>query len=307
MPSRAVSAVLLAALLLVVPRGPHAAGADFAFAVVGDAPYGRAEALQFEAMLAGLAVEPLAFVVHVGDFKSGSSPCDDALFDERRAMLDASPYPLIYTPGDNEWTDCHRGGAHDPNERLARLRQLFFSQPESLGRRRMPVTRQSEVMQGGLPENLLWHHEGVTFATLHVVGSHNGLLPPVDRDFAAREAANLAWLGHALEQARAREARGLVLVMQADPQFQAPAGSPGRRGFEAVLGRLEQVLRDWKRPLLLIHGDGHRYRVDRPWPDLLRLETFGSPIVHWVRVRIDATQPGLFRLEPGPAAWRESP
>ena len=63
--------------------------------------------------------------------------------------------PLIYTPGDNEWTDCRPISKYDPNERLDRLRQLFFAAPRSLGQRSRALTRQSDLVNYGLPENLL--------------------------------------------------------------------------------------------------------------------------------------------------------
>lgn len=37
-----------------------------------------------------------------------------------------------------------------------------------------------------------------------------------------RDAANVAWLGESFAQARARNARGLVLVFQGDPGFDLP-------------------------------------------------------------------------------------
>ena len=39
--------------------------------------------------------------------------------------------PLVYTPGDNEWTDCHRAnnGAYDPLERLGVVRDGVLPRP----------------------------------------------------------------------------------------------------------------------------------------------------------------------------------
>ena len=44
------------------------------------------------------------------------------------------PVPVLYTPGDNEWTDCHRrrAGGFDPRERLTRLRQMFYDESSVL-------------------------------------------------------------------------------------------------------------------------------------------------------------------------------
>ena len=99
----------------------------------------------------------------------------------RLSQFNASIHPLIYTPGDNEWTDCHdaqgtKGG--NPLERLARLRSLFFADEQSLGRRKVTLTRQSrssDPVFAKYRENVRWDHGGVTFVTIHVVGSNNGL------------------------------------------------------------------------------------------------------------------------------------
>ena len=54
--------------------------------------------------------------------------------------------PLVYTPGDNEWTDCHRtsNGGYTPTERLDVIRTTFFPQPGlTLGKQRRPVDAQA--------------------------------------------------------------------------------------------------------------------------------------------------------------------
>ena len=58
--------------------------------------------------------------MHVGDFKAQSVPCSDAEFEKIRDLFKSYPTPVVYTPGDNEWTDCHGVGA-DPVERLTKL------------------------------------------------------------------------------------------------------------------------------------------------------------------------------------------
>src|SRR5260221_10690036 len=104
-------------------------GETFVSAVMGDTPYNDREEAHLVKMLERMDGEPLAFIVHVGDIKAGgNSPCTDALFEKRRAELDPSKHAIVYTPGDNQWTDCRRksNGAMDPLERLAKLRQVFF-------------------------------------------------------------------------------------------------------------------------------------------------------------------------------------
>src|SRR5258708_4115068 len=103
------AAALLAALLLASCAVRAPSPERFAFAVMGDTPYNEREEARFPRMMERIDAEPVAFVVHVGDFKAGgNSPCTDALFEKRKAQFDASRHPFIYTPGDNEWTACRR-------------------------------------------------------------------------------------------------------------------------------------------------------------------------------------------------------
>lgn len=309
------AAALLAALLAasacsVKPPHPDA----FAFGVMGDAPYDEREEAEFVAMIGAMGREPLAFVVHVGDIKAGGdSRCTDELYARRKAELEASAHPLVLTPGDNDWTDCRRksNGAMDPLERLAKLREVFFADGFPLGQSRMPLETQGGCAERdrsgcrcpGLPENRMWTHRGVVFATIHVVGSNDnlGFDAANDAEARCRQAANRRWLERALALAAIEGQRGLVVFAQANP-WEPSKG----RVYDAILEQLAEGAARLSRPALFVHGDTHTYRVDRPFRDdrgrrvanLTRLETFGSPIVAWVRVTVDPDDPELFRFEP---------
>lgn len=307
-------AALLAALGLAgcASRPPHPEA--FAFAVIGDAPYNAREELEFDAMLARIGAEPLAFVVHVGDFKAGGgSPCTDELYAERKARLDASRHALVLTPGDNDWTDCRRdsNAKMDPLERLAALRRVFYADGWSLGRARMPLARQEGCVERealaclcpGLPENRLWTKNGVVFATIHVVGSNDnrGFDAASDAEQRCRAAANRAWIESAVRLAEGAGRRGLVLATQANPWVRSRDGV-----YDGLLAQVSAGARRLARPVLFIHGDTHTFRVDRPFRDgagvpvdnASRLESFGSPVVGWSRVSVDPGDAKLFRIEP---------
>src|SRR5205814_4320465 len=114
-------------------------------------------------------------VVHLGDIKSGWAPCTDAYFASIRAWFDTFADPLVYTPGDNEWTDCHRpnNGGYNPLERLAKIRSVFFDERgETLGDR-VPIKAQA----GATIENVRWSQGGAEFGVIDVPGSNNSLLP----------------------------------------------------------------------------------------------------------------------------------
>lgn len=278
----------------------------FSFAAMGDTPYSDAEETHFLEMMKRVDAAPVEFVIHVGDIKNGASPCTDTLFAARKAQFDASAHPFIYAPGDNEWTDCRRpkAGRGDPLERLAKLREVFFSQPQSLGRTRIATDMQGD-RQGtctAYPENRAWTRGGVRFVTLNIPGSDNnvGFDAASDAEAVCRDAANSRWLERAVTAAESPGMRGLVVAIQADPwDTKKPV-------FKDFLGQLQAAALRMRKPVLFVHGDSHIYRFDTPFKgangepilNLQRLEVYGSPAVGWVSVNVDPAGPELFRVEP---------
>jgi len=310
----ALALALCATQCAVFAPGPAA----FAFGVVGDAPYTPAEEGPFRRTIEHMNAERLAFVTHVGDILGGQK-CTDAIYAERREMFDRSRHPFIYTPGDNEWTDCRDRG-DDPIERLARLRELFFAGPESLGQERI-VTEYQE----GYPENRLWSVNGVRFATLNYPGHDNNVGHGARNDEEARKrsAANARWLGRLFDEGAREDTVAVVVITQANPWF-AP-----NHEFDAFIAQLGDGGERLRKPVLFVHGDTHIYRVDSPFRDaagmpllgITRRETFGSPCVGWVRVDVDPGRPQPFSFTPhltavpprsgraraaAPRAWRRA-
>jgi len=150
-------------------------------AVIGDAPYGAAQVVDLPNLVADINADPqVERVVHVGDIKNGSSRCDTSYFELIAEQFESFADPLVYTPGDNEWTDCHRSnnGKYDPLERLTVLRDIFFAEPgRTLGGRAEALFTQADSDEfGELVENVAWQEARVVFATLHVVGVDRPLL-----------------------------------------------------------------------------------------------------------------------------------
>ncbi|MDP8992707.1 MAG: hypothetical protein M3N31_06625 [Actinomycetota bacterium] len=302
-----VTAVVVAAAL--VSRGPGGTEKEaddgqerFQFALIGDARYRPEEDAKFARVMDAINAEDMAFTVHIGDIKRGAAPCGDDVYLTTRRLFSEFSSPLIYTPGDNEWTDC---GDRDPKERLAFLRRVFFPDDQSHGRRRLGVERHSAEY----PENVRWRYGKVTFATLHVVGSNNNLPDPSTpgrprgdpAEFSARNRANLEWLSQAFRKARADRSVAVVLAMQADPAFERPPQN--RFGYQNLLAALERETVAFAKPVVLLHGDTHVSRVDKPMTDsrtgrtvenFTRVESFGSPDIHWVRGSVDTGNPEVF-------------
>jgi hypothetical protein len=140
----------------------------------------------------------------------------------------------------------------------------------------------------------------VLFAAVHVVGSGNNYSSAQDSEFVARSAANLAWLAQTFEQAESAHIDALVVAIHGNPLLEFAPGSPRRAGFDDFVQRLEEGATALGKPVLLVHGDTHRFRWDRPHPAFRRLESFGSPGVGWVHVTVHPDAPERFSVEPNP-------
>jgi hypothetical protein len=296
------------------------ASARFEFAVIGDQQYNAESEAQFPRLMQDIDRAEVDFVLHLGDFKAGiTGLCDDKLFQSRKQQFDASRHPFIYTPGDNEWTDCHnpKAGGFDPLERLTKLRAIFFAGSRSLGQRKLDVEQQARF-----PENLRWRRGGVLFITLHMVGDNNNLDNAAE--YRERNAANLAWMREAFGLASRESVPAIAIFTQANPRFErayppgrlrgtgtaAPPGKPS--GFTDFVAALEKEVVAYDRPVLFVHGDTHYFRIDKPLfrtgaegpgergrqiENFTRVEIFGFPEAHWLRVAVDPGDASVFSFK----------
>lgn len=316
--------VLAALLAMLVVTSNVAAqngrpGQVFDFALTGDQLYGAEGIANYPALAASIDAANVEFMVFGGDFKNGSTLCDDATFDDRLRRFMASAHPLVFLPGDNEWTDCHRAnnGSYDPLERLDRLRRMFYPVGRSLGRQTMALTNQSSVPgYEKFVENVRWTYGDVMFVGLNIQGSNNNLgrTAEMDLEYAERNAANLAWLHAGFDLARANGNIAIMLLFQANPMFPLnqddidrtlglrDTGPSGFADFHRALE--EETLSFGGRPVVLAHGDTHYFRIDQPMlnsangrrvENFTRVEWYGSAdFWGWVRVRVDPSDPNVF-------------
>jgi hypothetical protein len=278
------------------------------FMAIGDIPYHLPEDFgRFENLIAEINAQQPAFTIHVGDIKSGSTECSDDYFIKIRDYFNQFDNPLIYTPGDNEWTDCHRPacGEYDPEDRLDKLRELFFSQPQSLGRNPLPLMTQNSV-EGWekFVENAQWEMEDISFGTFHVVGSNNNLKLDslaLNDEFYEREMANLFWLNKLFDQATEKQHRGVVIMLHAGMNYRSQEDSNGHLSFVNLLR--ERVM-GFEKPVLLLYGDFHKFVIDKPLLDESRkvltnftaAQVFGDRDMHALRIRVNPDNPNLFEI-----------
>jgi hypothetical protein len=299
----------------------------------GDMPYGAVAKTQYPAVLADLNAHDLAFSVFDGDLKAGGDGmCTNDLYTRSLAYFNSLRAPLIFTPGDNDWTDCWGRygpgtGGFDPEERLAYERQLYFSTPRSLGQRTIRLQRQSDEPgpYAAYSENARWRKGPVVFVTLNVQGSNDNYAhldvpedvgaPPYTRSAAeiarqdaehfARLAANEQWLTESFDYAKSVHALGVMVIWQADPNFnneQHIAQADEYDGFPEIVGALRTATMAFPGQVALIHGDSHYFKVDQPLTtdsgtvlaNFTRVETWGAANLHWISAEIDPSAPTLF-------------
>ncbi|EON12185.1 MULTISPECIES: hypothetical protein [Pandoraea] len=299
----------------------------FDFAVLGNTPFGNAEVPVVRSVLTNIGDTQAAFVVHAGNIKDVTESCRDELITQRLSLLASSPKPLLYVPGANDWADCQRAseGSYNPVERLDFLRDHAFNDdallgPGPVGYAQFDITRQSDMARfRQYHENVRWFYRGVVFVGLNLPGNNNNYRSAGGRngEYEDRVIATRVWLQHAAVYAQQKDAIGMVIVAQADPEFE-PAHSgglggifserSGRHGIDGYKDFRAQLLRlanRFKAPILLIDS-GKTMRHTQPLRDthgapvksFTQLSSYGSPAAdRWVRVRVDPRTPQLFRFE----------
>lgn len=268
------------------------------FASIGDMPYTDEDQKLLQvpngALLQALKQTNPAVLIHVGDFKKSSEPCTDDLLTSRyQQIAQLFPHRLVYTPGDNDWTDCDRLLVYDEVERLEKIKSLFFSQEGMTLTQDIPgLSHQKELF-----ENSRWNLQGVAFATFHIPGTNGGrdeiLRGDTKQTLAlaeARDAANLLGLEQFFKESPS--ALALVIAFQADIYQSQPKNHRGPctlnnpsecDGYFLFRERLQALAKTTSQPILVIHGDTSPYCFDQPFspaPNLWRLNGPGDYLSH---------------------------
>ena len=312
----AVAAVVASVLALPVvlpaqavpPAAPAPAAAQqqkpYTFAVIGDIPYGAQQVADFPKVVRQINADPdVRLVSHLGDIKNGSTECSDDYFQRIRADFDLFRDPLVYTPGDNEWTDCHRpnNGAYNPLERLSAVREVFFPRPgRTLGRNSVAVRSEARF---GFPENVRFRRADVSFGAVHIVGSNNGLAPWTGSTAATpeqtaevlgRTASAVKVIHETFRSARSHSDRAVVLMTQADmfdPTVDAPTYA-NYYAFQPIVQAIAAESRTFRGPVYLLNGDSHVFNSDHPlapgspWLSLYGVE---RPAANLERITVDGS------------------
>lgn len=309
----------------------------YAIGLFGDMPYGALGREQYPNLLADINRSHVAFSIFDGDLQAGGDgPCNDSLYTTARANFNKLKQPIVWLPGDNDWTDCWgRYGAaqapyHDPIERLNFERKLFDSTSQSLGQHTLTLARESSEAGNYAiySENVRWVYGPVVYIGLNVQGSNNNYpYPETDAESGAvvarsgaeiqrqreeevaRKAADLHWLDEGFAYAKQVGAKGILIDWQADPNFNNEQHLSNPHDWDAFpdyVNALRDQTMKFPGQVVLVHGDSHYFKVDKPinLPDggvlanFTRVETFGARQTHWVSATVNPQDPNLFEFQP---------
>jgi hypothetical protein len=156
--------IVLIAMTLLATLGAQAQTSpkSFSFGLWGDMPYKKAgDDAKLPAVLKSINQSDIAFSLYDGDIKDGSSKCTDDVYTDALKMFATMVKPVVYVPGDNEWTDCHRtnNGGYDGLERLSYLRKVMFPSLNSLGQNTLTLEHQGKLGEKFV-ENTRFFHGG---------------------------------------------------------------------------------------------------------------------------------------------------
>jgi hypothetical protein len=316
-------------------HGKHDEGADherYTIALWGDMPYNALGKAQYPALLADVNAHHVAFSAFDGDLKAGGDGAcsDENVYTPALGYFASLERPMIWVPGDNDWTDCWGRygpgtGGFDPLERLDHERALFASTPFSLGQEKIRLTRQSS--EGGayakFVENVRWRRGSVVYIGANVQGSNDNYpyfgvdgetrsdaeIARMRAEETERKAAVIQWLKEGFAYAKKGGAKGVMVIWQADPNFNNEYHLPDPRSYDAFADYIAALRAEtiaFAGQVVLVHGDSHYYKMDKPLnadsggvlANFTRVETFGSRNDHWVSATIDPSNPNVFTFEP---------
>jgi len=298
----------------IVGFSTAAIGQTFKFVALGDMPYSLPQDLRrFENLITEINRLKPSFSIFIGDTKSGSSLCSDEHNQIIKSYFSSFKTPLVYSPGDNEWTDCHRilAGAYDPLERLEALRTVFFSSNQSLGKNPIRLQRQADLdpRYSKYVENAYWIKNNFLFVSIHIPGSNNNNegTESAIKEYQDRNQANLAWIDQAFNLATQRNLNGIIFAYQADMFYEPSQLTSSDSGYRDTLESLISKSEIFNKPVLLIHGDTHRLKIDQPLhrrnqkkvlENVLRLQVMGADQVQAVEVQVNPAQEQPFSFRP---------
>jgi len=241
------------------------------FSVMGDVPRNTFEdTLIQKQIIAHNRYSPSEFMLHVGDIKGGKTPCTEDQYSKVAGYLKKLKVPTFIVPGDNEWNDCE-----NPEQAWVYWTKHFLRFEDNWNH------HYRVIRQDGRLENMAWIVKGVLMIGLNLQGGriHN----QAEWDNRHKECA--AWIAKQLAKHK-RSTRAAVIFFQAHPDAK----------HTLFMEPFRISVRKFEKPVLLIHGDGHRWLYDNPWleSNLVRVQVDKGLLAVPLEVTVTLNKKNMF-------------
>jgi hypothetical protein len=240
---------------------PSTSKPGLVFYAMGDVPYTPPQEDILREQIASLPTDG-EFVIHVGDIKAGATACDESVYTTVSGILGECKTPLFIIPGDNEWNDCA-----DPAQGWQYWNQ-YFMRFDQRWHHRLRVFRQLER-----EENFSFVSGNVLFVGINLVG---GLVHDAE-EWRNRHRQNLKWVQRNIRQFGS-DVSSLIVFGHATP------AQKHQDFFEPFC----QIAEEFQKPILYLHGDGHKWIEDYPFsaPNILRIQVDQGGIAPPLKVTV---------------------
>ena len=303
-----LAAALLSTSALAAKAGKEAKDEDVhRFAVIGHS-FSDGDAERLKRALGEADDKSTAFMLVTG-IKGIKEACSDKLYQQRRELVDDARRPAVVIPAASDWTECRNSaGRSDAIERLNRLRELFYAEPQSLGARKLQLTRQSGSPRfRSYAENAHWSIGKVLYATINLPANNNHYLTQAGRnsEYEDRLVANRFWLNRLFAIAKRDRLEAIVLFSEGDLKaLSQPTGLrallrravPGNDGFAETRREVLALAQKFPGKVLLV--------------DSAPLAKGAKPAIEWrgnlghlsvgqeeIEIEVDPAAGGLFRVD----------
>ena len=273
-----------------------------------------------------------AFSLHAGDVKKAARPCyNSKYYDRFEDLANSLHMPVFLTPGDNDWSDCHNDlkdlRVTTQAQALQNVKDRFYSNTADgspiLGSNTEAwSTEVTTAESDNYPELQRFIYNDIMFVVVHVVGSNNNRYSTCSNRFdtvfncphslaltdfccnnarAEHEARNFKvneFLQVSFRVATEAGAKGVVVFAHA-AMFDLDGKTRFTDGFYDFYDTLRAETLLFEKPVVYVHGDGHRYKdyipdIDGVPPNLQALMVPGDEKVGWVEAIIDGDASPVF-------------
>jgi hypothetical protein len=303
MPRRRSALLLVLALLL---GGSARADDTHRFAIIGHGFTDGGEK-HLKQALADNDDGDVAFLVVTG-IKGANEPCTDKLYQKRRDLIDEARRPVVVLPSGSDWTECRNtAGRSNAIERLNRIRELFYGEPDTLGARKLSLTRQSMSPRfRSYAENAHWSVGKVLYATINMPANNNHYLNEAGRnsEYEDRLVANRFWLNRLFAIARRDKLEAVVLFSEGDVKaLSQPTGlqallrdtAPDNDGFAEPRRLILLLAQKFHGKVLLVDGTRVRGKPAIEWRGNVGHLAAGADALEVV---VDPATKTLFKVDP---------